>query len=310
MIKRILELSQDATHLSVKHKQLRVRSHGGGAETTRVFPCEDLGVVCIDHPGTTYTHKALLELVDSGTAVVLCGSNHIPAAQLLPYSNHAEVVSHMQLQMNASKPVKKRIWQQVVQAKISRQAEILEWKAGRQHLQRMARRVRSGDPENFEAQAARYYWSNFLGEKDRFKRIAGGTDPLNSLLNYGYAILRAAVARALVIGGLLPAIGVHHKNRSNSFNLADDFIEPFRPLVDYTARNLFRNEREKLEPDVKAELLALLSAPVRIQEEVSPLMVSLHAMTASFRRCLNGESRELILPRPTIFSNSSEGIED
>lgn len=310
MIKRILELSQEAAHLSVKHKQLRVRSHGGDGDEIRMFSCEDLGVVCIDHPGTTYTHKALLELVENGTAVVLCGSNHMPAAQLLPFSGHTEVVSHMQLQMDASRPIKKRLWQQIVQAKIARQAENLEWKAGRQHLRRMARRVRSGDPENFEAQAARYYWSNFLGEEDGFRRVAGGTDSLNSLLNYGYAVLRAAVARALVIGGLLPAIGVHHKNRSNSFNLADDLIEPFRPLIDHTVRNLFRDGREELVPDVKAEFLALLSAPVEIREEVGPLMVSLHAMTASFRRYLRGESRELVLPRPTIFSSPSEGVGD
>ncbi len=296
MIKRILELSQDAAHLSVKNKQLRVHLYKKGDGNVLSFPCEDLGLVCIDHPGTTYTHGALNELVDNGVAIVICGSNHMPIGQMLPMSNNTEVVNRITLQINASKSTRKRLWQQLVRAKITAQAHNLESKSDRQRLLRMAADVRSGDPSNLEAQAARFYWSNFFETGQSFKRIAGARDPLNSMLNYGYAIIRAAVARALVIGGFYPAIGLHHKNRSNAFCLADDFMEPLRPMVDSTARRLILDGHDELNPTVKAGLLTLLTSPVRTLKNTGPLMVALHTVTASFKRCLEGEEKHLTLP--------------
>lgn len=296
MIKRILEISQRAAHLSVKNKQLKVRFHDQEQADIRSFPCEDLGVVCVDNLRTTYTHQALVELMEYGVPVVICGQKHLPVAQLLPYSAHAEVANRLRLQIDASRPTQKRLWQQLVRAKILVQAENLEWKEGRKRLQRMVKKVASGDPSNYEAQAARYYWANFFGKGERADRIAGARDPLNSMLNYGYAIMRAAVARALVIGGFQPALGIHHKNRSNAFCLADDFLEPFRPAVDRVARRLIREGYDELTPDVKGQLLTLLTSTVQTYDRVGPLMVALHFMTASFKRCLEGDDKQLEIP--------------
>jgi CRISPR-associated protein Cas1 len=235
-------------------------------------------------------------LAESDAALVVCGSNHLPNAVLLPLADHSQVVWRVNDQIGASRPLRKQLWKQLVQAKIRAQAaNLTNESAARSKLLDMAGQVRSGDPKNMEAQAARVYWLHFLPEETfRRDRDAEG---LNSLLNYGYAVLRAAVARSLVGSGLVPAIGLHHSNRANSFCLADDLMEPLRPLVDDRARELFRQGYEQLDREAKAGLLKLLADPVRMEDQQGPLMVNLHRMTASLVRCLQRATKSLEIPR-------------
>ncbi len=292
MIKRTIEISREAAHLTVKQQQFLIKRDG---RTVGSIPCEDIGVVLVDHPGTTYTHAALSSLAESDAALVVCGRNHLPSAVLLPLSDHSQVVWRINDQLAVSKPLRKQLWKQLIQAKIRAQAINLPADCpARSKLQDMACQVRSGDPNNMEAQAARVYWKSYL-PNETFRRDTGG-DGLNSFLNYGYAVVRAAVARALVAGGLMPALGLHHSNRSNAFCLADDLIEPLRPMVDDRARHLYVLGYEEVNPQAKAELLKLLAEPVQMGEETGPLMVNLHRMTASLVRCYRGESKTLEIP--------------
>lgn len=292
MIKQTIEISREPAYLSVKLDQLLIRR---GEETVRQFPCEDIGVVVVDHPQTTYSHSALASLAESDAALVVCGRNHLPVAVLLPLADHSQVVWRFHDQLRASKPIRKQIWKQLIQAKIRAQAGNLAGVApARSKLLDLAKSVRSGDPANVEAQAAKVYWGNWLPE-EAFRRDHDG-DGLNALLNYGYAIVRAALARAIVAAGMHPALGLKHKNRSNAFCLADDLIEPLRPLVDDQARELFRQGYRELDQEAKAGLLKLLAQDVRFAGETGPFMVSLHRYVASLGRCLRGETRQLEVP--------------
>jgi CRISPR-associated protein Cas1 len=292
VIKRTIEISREKSHLAVEHRQLLIKRDG---QIVGQIPCEDIGVVLVDQPQTTYTHSALTSLAESDAALVICGSNHLPTAILLPLSEHSQVVWRVSEQIAASEPLRKRLWQQLVTAKIRAQAGNLDAALpARKKLLALAALVRSGDPTNIEAQAAKLYWQHWLGE-EAFRRDTDG-EGLNSLLNYGYAVLRAAVARALVAAGLLPSLGLHHCNRSNAFCLADDLMEPLRPLVDDRARELWRMGYDTITPEAKAELLKLLAVDVRFGDETGPLMVSLHRFAASLVKCFQGESRRLEIP--------------
>ena len=292
MIKRTIEISSDAAHVTVQHRQLTLQRNGTTIGTT---PCEDVGVVLVDHPGTTYTHAALASLVDSEAVVVICGRDHLPAGVLLPLANNSQIVSRVNSQINASKPLQKRLWQQIVQAKILGQAANLDPESPKRHkLTALAKTVRSGDPTNIEAQAARHYWSDFIDDRS-FRRNANAAG-LNALLNYGYAVMRAATARSLVAAGLVTAIGLHHINNRNSFCLADDMMEPLRPLVDDRARTLFQDGCTTLNQEAKAGLLSLLGEVVVLGEDRGPLMVNLHRMTASLVRCFQGSQKRLEIP--------------
>ena len=293
VIKRTVEVSREPAHLTVRHRQLVVQRRGENAGS---IPCEDLGVVLVDHPGTTYSHAALTALAESDAVLVVCGRNHLPTAVLLPLSNHTQVVWRIHDQLAMGKPLRKQLWKQLVQAKIRAQAaNLLGETPARKKLLDLARSVRSGDPSNVEAQAAKVYWRNWLPH-ETFRRDVGG-DGLNSLLNYGYAVVRAAIARAIVAAGLLPALGLSHSNRSNSFCLADDLIEPLRPLVDDRARELYHRGVDQLSPEAKAGLLDILAQRVQTGKQYGPLMVSLHRMVASLVRCFQGGSKRLEIPR-------------
>lgn len=292
MIKRTIEISQTPAHLSVRQNQLLIRH---GEVLAGSVPCEDLGMVLVDHPQTTYSHGALAALAASDAALVICGANHLPTAMLLPLSEHSQVVWRIREQIAVTKPVRKQLWKQLIQAKIRAQANLLDPSLpARAKLLDLARGVRSGDPNNVEAQAARVYWVNWLPEES-FRRDADASD-LNALLNYGYAVLRAALARAIVAAGLLPALGLKHCNRSNSFCLADDLIEPLRPMVDDRARELYRQGYTELSREAKARLLELLTVEVRLGDQTGPLMVALHRYVASLVRCYQGETARLEIP--------------
>lgn len=299
MIKRTLEISRQAAHISIRNHQLLVTPRDGGTGNSRSFPCEDIGLVCVDNPGTTYSHRALVELMNDGAVLVFCGGSHLPTGMALPTSTHPDATRRLYDQIALTVPRRKQLWKQIIQAKVRAQAVNLESFACKRRLQAVARRVRSGDVQNAEAQAAKYYWANFLGNKDRFRRDKDGADPLNSMLNYGYAIVRAAVARTLVSGGFAPALGIHHRHRSNPFCLADDLLEPLRPLVDARARELFRAGHDHLTSETKRALLEVLSLPVRVNGEVGPLGVVLHRTVASLARCMTVKSEKLVLPDAT-----------
>lgn len=309
MIKRTVEISQQPVFLSVRDEQLLIDARDNG-HSTRLgsVPCEDLGVLLVEHPGTIYTHGALAALLRHDAAVVLCGRDHLPIGLLLPIAQHTEVVRRLHVQISVKRPVHKRLWKQLVQAKIRASAANLPpGSTTRSKLLALARQVRSGDPSNLEAQAARVYWSAWRDSLapgpdspltacgSVFHRDPDGPAP-NNLLNYGYAVLRAAVARAIVAAGLMPALGIHHMNRSNAFCLADDLVEPLRPLVDLCVRELVHDGQAELTPDVKRKLLALLADDVRVGEITGPLMVALHRMVASLVRAYEGECEMLEIP--------------
>ena len=309
MIKRTLEISREPAHLAVRNEQLIIQSKiGPGGRDGQIVgsvPCEDIGLVMVDHPQTTYTHSALTQLAESDAAVVLCGHDHLPVAMLLPLADHTQVVWRLRDQLGVSKPLQKQLWSQLVIAKVEAQARNLAVESGpRKKLFALAKEVRSGDPMNIEAQAAKIYWAHWLSEatpaeldSEPFRR-----DPalsgLNGFLNYGYAVLRASVARAIVAGGLHPSLGIHHCNRSNAFCLADDLIEPFRPLVDDCVREMARQGYDELKQPAKAELLGILTQPMQLGEQTGPLMVMLHRLVASLVRCYSGESKKLEIPIP------------
>lgn len=316
MIKKTIEISQQAVHLAVQHRQLVIQPFDGDKQQARTIPCEDIGVVLIDHPAVTMTHRALTMLTDCGAAVVFCGPDHLPAGMMLPLSTHTQVVERMQIQINASQPARKNLWKMLVRAKVNRQADNLpEDSPAARTLRTLAGEVKSGDTTNVEGQAARIYWAAWLAGEDQprlqssvtagqmadlksFKRDQDGLDPANVLLNYGYTVLRAALGRAIVSAGLIPSLGIAHRHRANAFALADDLIEPFRPLVDACVRELLQagQASQGLTPAVKAVLLSLLTHPVKYGQTQGPLMVALHRYLASFVQCLTDVKQRLMIP--------------
>ena len=319
MIKRTLEISSEPTHLSVRDGQLLIirkdLKDPSTAQEVRVksiagtVPLEDIGLVMVDQRDTTFSHSALSGLAENGAAVCVCGPNHLPAGLLLPFADRHETVWRIKDQIAISRPTKKRLWRQIVRAKILGQSKNLpENSAAAIKLMALRDSVRSGDPSNVEAQAAKLYWGQWLGVGNTFRRFANpermGQSP-NNLLDYGYAVMRAAVARAIVSAGLLPAIGIHHDSRSNSFCLADDLVEPLRPIVDHRVRDLFQSGVTTLSREAKQSLLSLLHVEVGVtqlgeprQSHCGPLLVVLHRYLASFVECIPSirEGQKLAIP--------------
>jgi CRISPR-associated protein Cas1 len=334
VIKRTIEISRQPTHIAVRDEQLLILRKTEPprplpAHPTNLagsIPCEDLGVLMVDERDTTYSHSALVKLAEHGCALVVCGRDHHPAGMFLPISANTELLARLDAQLSATKPTVKRLWTIIVAAKVRAQADALpptlpttdeETEQVRGKLLALARDVRSGDPENIEAQAAAVYWpevfrrSTFIPHP--FRRRAGVARlsepgsasvselPPNNLLDYGYAALRAAVARSIVSAGLLPALGIKHRGRSNPFCLADDLMEPLRPLVDVRVRWLTERGEIGLDQTVKAELLRVLTDEVECGEPPTPLrgplLVALTRYVASFVRVLTGEQEKPSIPR-------------
>lgn len=293
MIKRTVEISSGPAHLALRHGQLVVRRRDQPPATV---PCEDLGVLIIDEQATTITAGLLAALMKHGGTLIICDASHHPAGLLLPLVGNDLQTERLRAQVEASRPLGKRLWQQIVRAKIRMQAANLAPDQPQYNrLLALVGDVRSGDPSNIEAQAARIYWPALLGQD--FRRDPDGPPP-NNLLNYGYAVLRAAVARAIVAAGLHPSLGFHHRNRYNPFCLADDLMEPFRPLIDARVRHLAGMGCLQINPQSKRELLRILGEPVRVGGHSGPLMVALHRTAASYCQCLTGQARTLDLPEP------------
>lgn len=295
MIRRTVEFSTPGTRLSVAHRQLVVERPDLPKTT---LPIEDLGVVIVDDVRATYTQSVFLELMEAGATVMVTGRDHLPAGMMLPLDAHHVQTERHRAQIETSVPVRKRTWQAIVRAKILQQATVLSHFTGEHGgLRPMARRVRSGDPENLEAQAAQRYWPRLFGKDFRRQR---GAEGVNALLNYGYAVIRAAVARAVVAAGLIPSLGVHHRHRANPFCLADDLLEPYRPYVDWRVRQLASEDGECV-PDLaeratRAELLSLFNETIQVGGRREPLLLALHTSAASLCRALTGGDRSLSLP--------------
>lgn len=266
-------------------------------------PIEDVGLVILDHKQITLTQGLIEALLANNCALITCNSQSMPVGLMLPLSGNTTQSERFQCQIAASLPLRKQLWQQTIKAKIRNQAMVLSTCAQVEVgcMQHWAEQVKSGDPDNLEARAAAYYWHNL------FSSIAGLTSftrhregmPPNNLLNYGYAILRAVVARALVSSGLLPTLGIHHHNRYNAYCLADDIMEPFRPYVDELVYCIVRESGTnniELTKDVKARLLAIPTLDVVISGKRSPLMVGVVQTTASLSKCYSGEVRRIAYP--------------
>jgi CRISPR-associated protein Cas1 len=267
------------------------------AEQTR--PIEDIGVVILDNKQITITHDAIEALLENNCALVSCDKRSMPVGLMLPLDGNTLQNERFRQQLDASLPLKKQLWQQTTQMKIANQAAVLKSCTGAEVkcMLRWSDDVRSGDPDNLEARAAVYYWANLFKHIDGFTRGRDGVPP-NNLLNYGYAILRAIVARALVGCGLLPTLGIHHHNRYNAYCLADDIMEPYRPYVDELVYKMVEMDGapEVVEKRHKVALLGIPTIEVNIGGKRSPLMVAVSQTAVSLGKCFNGELRKLVYP--------------
>jgi CRISPR-associated protein Cas1 len=291
MIKRVIDISDGPTFLKIENDQLILSRN---KEQLASIPCEDVGVLLVDNQATTYTHSAMTRLLARGAVVVLCGNDHLPCGILLPIENNDLHTQRLRAQIAAPMPIRKRLWRQIVMHKIRGQAMNLpEEHIEQRRLLAMADEVKSGDTTNCEGQAARFYWPVFLGAD--FRRDPDGAWP-NPLLNYGYMVFRAAVARAIVAAGLHPAIGLYHSNRNNPFVLADDLVEVFRPRIDRAVLQFHQTGKTEIDKDAKREILQLLSESITIAGQSGPLMVGLHRMLASLVKCFEGGQKSLDLP--------------
>jgi CRISPR-associated protein Cas1 len=261
-------------------------------------PIEDVGIIILDSPQITITQGLLASLLENNTALVSCDKSHLPAGLFLPLSVNQIQSERFQAQIDTSVPLKKQLWQQTISQKIKNQA----WLLNKRHIPvvnmlKWVKDVRSGDPENFEGRAAAYYWKNLFPEELEFIRDRYGLPP-NNLLNYGYAILRAVVARSLVASGLLPTLGIHHHNKYNAYCLADDIMEPFRSYVDKIVCEIIDNgeDFEELSASIKKQLLEIPVIEIKISGERSPLMVGVQRTTASLAKCFEGSERKILYP--------------
>lgn len=299
MIKRTLCFSNPA-YLSLRDRQLvvRVDKHGDEPERQTTIPIEDIGVVVLDHRQITITHGAMSALLEECASVITCDEAHLPVGLLLPLDGHTVQSERFQDQINASQPLRKQLWQQTVQQKILNQVALLRELRGAEtgNMKQWAADVRSGDSTNLEGRAAAYYWKQMFPDIPDFIRDRFGERP-NTLLNYGYAILRAIIARALVSSGMLPTLGIHHHNRYNAYCLADDIMEPYRPYVDkLVVQTMSECSDTEITTAIKRRLLTVPTLEVRIGGQRSPLMVAASQTTASLARCFAGESRKISYP--------------
>ena len=308
MIKKTLYFGNPA-YLSMANKQLVIKLPEVEKidslpdlfkkESVKTIPIEDIGVIILDHKQITVTHGLMEMLLDNNSAVITCDSKRMPVGLLLPLSGNTVQNERFRNQIDASAPLKKQLWQQTVQTKIANQAYVLNTTRNVivKNMQAWVGQVKSGDAENLEGRAAAYYWANLFPEIPGFRR-GRENGPPNNLLNYGYAILRAIVARALVGSGQLPTLGIHHHNRYNAYCLADDIMEPYRPFVDKLVIEIVDSgeDIEDLNASVKAKLLAIPVLDVNINGQRSPLMIAAGQTTASLAKCFSGEQRKIAYP--------------
>lgn len=290
---QIVDIATDGRHLSRDRGFLKVSENGTEIGRT---PLDQIAGVIVHAHGTTWSTSLLTELAERGAPVVLCTANHAPRSVLLPIEGHHAQGARMRAQWQAKAPFLKQAWKQVVTAKVLMQAAALE-AIGEVSapLTMMARKVTSGDGGNIEAQAARHYWPRMMGAD--FRRDMGADDE-NALLNYGYTVLRAATARAVVAAGLHPTIGLFHSNRGNAFALADDLMEPFRPLVDCAVRSLVASQGAQVDTHAKQALARLIATDLPFGEGFTPVSVACMKLATSLGQSFEAKKIDLALPRP------------
>lgn len=268
-------------------------------ESERTIPIEDIGVVVLDNKRITITTGAMEALLENNSALISCNDRSLPVGLMLPLTGNTLQNERFRHQLNASLPLKKQLWQQTVKQKVTNQSHVLNTYTLTETscMQRWINDVKSGDTENVEAKAAAYYWKNIFPNIKNFVRGREG-EPPNNLLNYGYAILRAVIARALVGSGLLPTLGIHHHNRYNAYCLADDIMEPYRPYVDELVIQIMQEEDDysELTRNLKAKLLQIPVLNVTINGKRSPLMIAAGITAASLYKCFSGECRQVTYP--------------
>ncbi|MDR0744884.1 MAG: type II CRISPR-associated endonuclease Cas1 [Mediterranea sp.] len=308
MIKKTLYFGNPA-YLSLTNNQLVIKlpeveksdslPESFKEQAARTIPTEDIGVMILDHKQITVTQGLLENLLENNCAVITCNSKRMPIGLLLPLCGNTTQNERFKDQIEASLPLKKQLWQQTIKQKIENQAAVLKQTRNEtvKNMQIWANNVKSGDPDNYEARAAAYYWKSLFPDILNFTRDREGAPP-NNLLNYGYAILRAIVARSLVSSGLLPTLGIHHHNKYNAYCLADDIMEPYRPFVDKLIIEIIEEWGcpEDLTTEIKSKLLGIPVLDVKINGKCSPLMIAVGQTTASLYKCFNGEQRKISYP--------------
>jgi len=300
MIKKTL-LVENKTSISSRNNQLILKSEI--REST--VPIEDIGFLVIDNPEIYLSIPAMNLMTENNTAIIICGINHMPNGMFLNLNSHHIQQEIFRNQIEASMPLKKQLWQQTISEKIKNQGILLNMVTKKPNrFDYLASKVLSGDTTNMEAVAAGQYWKSFFGPSGSelakqidFRRERFGDYP-NNFLNYGYAILRAATARALSGSGLLNTLGIHHKSKYNAFALADDIMEPFRPLVDEKVFELMQEyDEQELNTVIKSGLLQVLTRTVYFKEETSPLMVALQKTASSLQQCYTGDRKKIKYPK-------------
>ncbi len=306
MSNSIVEIAHDGRHISLFRGFLKISE--GETELARI-PLDAISALLLNCHQATLSQNIMLACSDEGIPVILCGSNHQPAGILWPVVSHYKQAGNLQSQLSSSKPLAKQLWKQIIQSKITGQHQVLKAteKFDGSALLEMAGRVKSGDTENIEAQAARRYWPLLMGDSFTRDTEAGGE---NSLLNYGYAILRATVARAIIAVGLHPSLGVHHQNRLNAFCLVDDVMEPYRPAVDYMVYSLLQSGNPEVTKETKKELAGLVERQITMPQETTSISNAILLTSQSLVDSFKNDTASLYLPKSIIPLNDLPIIDE
>lgn len=295
MTGRLIEVATDGVHLFVERGFLSLKQNG---ERMGQVPLDDIGGLIVHGHGATFSANLMARLAERGVPMVICGPNHVPVSVVWPVDGHHAQGTRMEAQAAASLPLRKRLWRDLVRAKIAAQADALAAFGERDGaLRDLARRVRAGDPENIEAQAARRYWQRMMGPDFRRDRSADG---VNALLNYAYMVLRAAAARSIVGAGLHPSLSLHHSSRGSALRLADDVMEPFRPYCDIAVRALVDGGATEVDRVAKAALSSITTLDLEGPFGAAPLQTCLDRLCVSLAQVFLGERRKLELPGPAL----------
>lgn len=308
MIGRIVEVADDRRHLFLSRGFLVVQDTEGERKELGQVPLDDITAVIANAHGLSYTNNLLVALAERCAPFVLCAANHNAVGMVWPIEGNFQQAKRFDAQIAAKQPLIKRLWAEIVKSKLQQQAAALEATgAPFVPLSALVRKVRSGDPDNFEAQGARRYWGLLLGDDFRRDQQAGG---LNAMLNYGYTVLRAATARAVVAAGLHPTIGLHHSNAGNAMRLVDDLMEPFRPMMDLKVWQLHQLGEDEVTPESKRALVRTLYDDMQTSAGATPVMVCAQKLATSLAQVFMGEKDKLDLPLPGFPLSLAASLQD
>jgi len=298
MQSRIVEVADDRRHLSAYRGFMLVHSTGDNRQELGRVALDDMAALIANAHGLSYTNNLLVALAERGVPFVLCAANHKPVGMVWPIDGHHQQAHRFDAQLACTLPTKKRLWAEIVKAKLLQQATVLTaTSANAAAIHILAKQVRSGDPDNLEAQGARKYWGLLFGSLFRRDQEAEG---LNALLNYGYTVLRAATARAVIAAGLHPSIGLHHSHDNNAMRLVDDLMEPFRPVIDWTVWQMQHTQPCHVNAETKRALVKSLYLDLETSAGKTPVFVTIQKLATSLAMVLTHERKTLDLPRPSI----------